>query len=145
MAILNYTTQIGSEKTIAEIQGMLSRAKAVAVMTEFDSEQTITAISFKLNTSMGTLCFRLPGEVQKVYQVIVRDKRVPARLKTKEQASRVTWRIVKDGLAAQLAWVEAGLVDMEQIFLPYAQNCKGETVYETLKTKRFEGLALPSS
>jgi hypothetical protein len=34
MAILNYTTQISAEKTVTEIQAMLAKAKAQAIMTE---------------------------------------------------------------------------------------------------------------
>ena len=59
---------------------------------------------------------------------MVRDRRIPPKMRTKEQATRVAWRIVKDWLAAQLAMIEAGLVDLEEVFLPYAQNQAGRTV-----------------
>jgi hypothetical protein len=38
--------------------------------------------------------------------------------------------------------IEAGLVDLEQIFLPFAQNPAGQTVYEVMKSQRFSNLLL---
>lgn len=145
MAILNYTTQIQTEKTVSEIQSILAKAKAQAVMTEYDPEGVLTAVSFRIMTSSGLMSFRIPANVQKIYQVIVRDKRITPKLRTREQAARVAWRIMKDWLEAQLAIVNAEMVDLEQVFLPYAQNTAGVTLYEALKNRKFEGLALPST
>lgn len=143
MAILNYTTQIQTEKTVAEIQTMLAKARANAILTEYDEAGILSAISFRIATSSGIMTFRLPANIQKIYQVIVRDKKITPRLRTKEQASRVAWRIMKDWIAAQLAIVSAEMVDLEQVFLPYAQNNSGVTLYEAIKDGRFNGLALP--
>jgi hypothetical protein len=37
--------------------------------------------------------------------------------------------------------IEAGLVDLEQVFLPYAQNAAGQTVYDVMKSQRVLELA----
>lgn len=146
MPILNYTTQIAAEKTVTEIQSMLARAKAQAVMSEYDDQGVLTALSFRIKTGAGVMNFRLPANVQKIYQVLVRQKVTP-KLQTREQAARVAWRIVKDWLEAQLALVSAELADLEQVFLPYAQDETGATLYEVLRDRQFHGLALalPSS
>ena len=136
MAILNYTTQIAAEKTVSEIQSMLAKAKAVAVLTEYDAG-VLSAVSFRINSDHGLLSFRLPANIQNIYQVIVRDNRITPRLRTKEQASRVAWRIMKDWLAAQLAIIEAGMVDITQVFLPYMQSADGRTLYEALEARGF--------
>lgn len=47
MPILNYSTSIAVEKTTSEIQGKLARAGAQAVMTEYDNEQVLCALSFR--------------------------------------------------------------------------------------------------
>jgi hypothetical protein len=145
MAILNYTTQISAEKTVTEIQSMLARAKAQAIMTEYDADGVLAALSFRIMTAAGVMTFRLPANIQKIHQVLVRDKRITPKLRTREQAARVAWRIMKDWLEAQLAIVTAGMVDLEQVFLPYAQGPDGVTLYESLKDRRFHGLALPDS
>jgi hypothetical protein len=33
--------------------------------------------------------------------------------------------------------IEAGLVDVAQVFLPYAQDSVGNTVYDNLRMRRF--------
>lgn len=145
MSLLNYTTQVSVDKTVGEIQFMLAKAKASAILTEYD-QGLLSAISFRIQTSQGIMSFRLPAKVQQVYQVIVRDRRIPNRLRTKEQATRVAWRIVKDWLAAQLAFIEAGQADIQQLFLHCAQDPQtGETVYERLLEQHFKGLLLPES
>lgn len=142
MPILNYTTQVPAEKTAWEIQSMLAKANATAILTDFD-DGVLMAISFKIRTVHGVMAFRLPGNVQKIYQVLTRQKGVPTRLRTKAQASRVSWRIIKDWLQAQLALVHSELVDFEQVFLPYAQGPTGQTLYESLVEDSMKTLALP--
>lgn len=132
MAIKNYTTSISVEKTAMEIQKGLADHKACAVMTEYD-EGVLTHISFRLKTPEGVIPFRLPANIDRVYVCIQRSEKVPKRLRTREQAARVAWRIVKDWVAAQLAIVEAEMVDMVEVFLPYAQGSDGETVYDRFK------------
>ena len=145
MPILNYTTSINANKTVAEIQGILAKAKAQAIMTEYDGDGTLKAINFRIKTQFGLMTFCLPGNAQKVYQVLVRQ-RVAPKMRTKEQAARVAWRITKDWLEAQLAMVQAEMVDLEQVFLPYIQDPNtGFSHYETLKERRFDTLALPTS
>ena len=104
----------------------------------------VSALSFRIRTEFGVLTFLLPANIERVYRVIVRDKRIPPSLRTKEQPARVAWPIVKDWLEAQLATIEAGLVDLEQVFLPYAQDATGQTLYELMRERRFQPL-LPGS
>lgn len=130
MAILNYTTQISAEKTASEIQIMLVKAKASAVLSEYGSDGVITHISFRIVTPHGLLTFRLPANIDGVFKALKDNNKVPRSLKTRPQASRVAWRIVKDWVAAQLAIIEAEMATLTQVFLPYAQTDNGETVYE---------------
>ena len=36
--------------------------------------------------------------------------------------------------------IEAGLVDLEQVFLPYAQDATGRTLYELMRERKFQPL-----
>lgn len=78
-------------------------------------------------------------------QISAENRKITPRLRTMEQASRVAWRIIKDWLAAQLALIKAEMVTLEQVFLPYAQNADGATLFDVLAEGKFRGLALPSS
>ncbi len=144
MPIANYTTSIKAEKTVGEIQGMLARAGASAVLFEFDGP-VVTAMSFRLEYNGAMVSFRLPANINNIYIVLQNDNNVPRRLCTHEQASKVAWRIIKDWLRAQLAIVEAEQAEMIEVFLPYAQNpATGETLYKQLQQSGFKQLTGPS-
>jgi len=140
MAILNYTTSISTEKTAAEIQKKLAMAKAQAVLCEYDDETVMCAMSFRIMTPHGMIFFRLPANTQGVYKALKADPKVPKRLKTREQAAKVAWRILKDWVEAQLAIVDAEMADMTEVFLPYAQGHDGRTMYETIEQSGFKAL-----
>ena len=138
MAILNYTTSISTEKTAAEIQKTLANAKAQAVMSEYDDAGVMCAMSFRIVGPSGFISFRLPANIDGVFRSMQKDRKVPRRLKSKEQAARVAWRIVKDWVEAQVAIVEAQMAELPEVFLPYAQNETGQTVYEAIKNNGFK-------
>lgn len=138
MAILNYTTSIAAEKTAQEIQVKLVKASASAVLMEYEN-CVLSHLSFKVSTKHGEMAFRLPANIDGVLKAIQRDSDVPKKLKTRDQAARVAWRIVKDWVEAQLAIIEADMATLPQVFLPYMQTNTGETVYQ-----RFEKQGLPA-
>lgn len=141
MAILNYTTQIAVEKTAGEIQKKLAQAGAKAVMTEFDDEGVLSFMSFQLDTVHGRLSFRLPANIDGVFNSLT-NSRVERRYRSREQAARVSWRIVKDWIEAQIALVEAEQAAMAEVFLPYMQDpATGQTVYEKLEDGGFKRLS----
>ena len=141
MAILNYTTSIQSEKTASEIQKKLAIAGAQAVLSEYDNVGIMCAMSYRINN----IFFRLPINIDGVYTAMQKDNKVPKRLKTYEQASRVAWRIIKDWIEAQVAIIQAGQADLVQVFLPYAQNHEGKTIYEAIKDNGFKQITSGST
>lgn len=140
MSILNYTTSISTEKTGSEIQRKLADAKAGAILFEYDSDGIMNSLSFRLNTQYGLVFFRLPSNRSGVLRALRSDKKVPSRLKTEEQAARVAWRITKDWVEAQLAIVEAGMAEMSEVFLPYAQGSDGRTMFQAIKSNGLQQL-----
>ena len=65
-----------------------------------------------------------------------RDRKVPRRLVTDEQAVKVSWRIIKDWIEAQMALVEAELAELAEVFLPYAITKDGNTLYSQIDTTK---------
>ena len=140
MPILNYTTQIQVSKTVGEIQGKLAASGAAAVLTEYSPGGEVAALSFRINTANGVLSFRLPSRPEGIYKLLA-EQGVSRRLRTEEQAARVSWRIIKNWVEAQLALVEVEQADMAEVFLPYLQDPNtGSTVYEKLKHDKFKQL-----
>lgn len=133
MAIKNYTTTINANKTIGEIQELLSKHGATAIMTEY-SNGNVTGLSFKIMTPRGEMGVRLPANTDRVLQVLRNQRKKNNKVKdTMEQATKTAWRIIKDWIDAQMAILETEMVEMEEIFLPYIINNKGQTVYEVFE------------
>ena len=137
MALKNHTTTISAEKTIAEIQSILAKHKARAILTEYNEEGNLIALSFKIETPQGTLAIRLPAKEDKVLKVLEIQKRKDSKIKaTKEQATKTAWRNIKDWIDAQMALIDTEMVEVEEVFLPYVLNEEGQTLYENFKNKQ---------
>lgn len=146
--LLNYTTQISAEKTVGEIYSLLSRGKAQSIMSEFDGAGNVGAISFRVMTEFGVISFRLPADISAAGKVLSKqalNREIPRKfMNDVPQARRVAWRIVRQWVEAQLALVAIGMAKIEEVFLPYAQEASGKTIFEALSERKFNGLALPA-
>ena len=140
--LLNYTTTIAPEKTVGEIQHKLAQAGASQIMHGYDDDRNLNELSFRIRTQFGEMAFRLPANIQAVEAILTRQFKGRSQYASREQATRVAWRILKDWVEAQLALLQTGQVTIEQAFLAYAQNSKGETLYEVLSGKRFHGMLM---
>jgi len=129
MPLLNYTTSIAPQKTVMEIQSLLARAGANAIMADYDKDGNVVALSFRIDMDGKPLSFKLPTDWEPVHRTLNRQN-VSPKYKTPEQALRVAWRITKDWVEAQLAIIETQMVTTAQVFLPYAVTNSGQTVYE---------------
>lgn len=141
MAIKNYTTEVPVERTISEIQKILTKAKASAIMTEYGPDALPSALSFRVKVGGTDISFALPVNVPGVAEALKRDR----EYRNDAQTRRIAWRIVKDWCDSQMALIDAGQADLAQVFLPYARMNTGETVYEKFKTKGFLQITGPQS
>lgn len=140
MAILNYSTEVPSERTIGEITALLIRKGARSIHQEFKPDGSVEAVSFGMTVGGVPVKFSLPNKTAGVFAVILKDKphhpnhRCSLREYEKRiqaQAERVSWRILKDWIEAQLALIESGQAEMGQVFMPYAiSSSDGRTMYD---------------
>lgn len=142
MAIANASTTVPVAKTAAEIQMMLSVKGALAVLIEYD-KGVPSSVSFRILVNEQELHFRLPSNWRGVYGALQRSN-LGWKNKTEEQAQRVAWRIIRDWLRAQLALIEAGCAEMEEVMLPYME-LGAKTVYQHLKERGFKALPAPEA
>lgn len=140
MPLLNYTTTVSVERTIALVHQLLVKAGARAIQTEYTATRP-TSVAFSIETVYGLRYFTLPVDVARVTTVMKRDRTVPNRFKNPEQGERVGWRIIKDWLEAQLAIIETEMVTFDQVMLPYMRADNGQTTYELYRDQQ---LALPA-
>lgn len=137
MPLLNYTTKINVYTTLGEIQAQLVKHGARRIMQDYDDTGRLAALVFSVDTPAGVRGIRLPANVDAVHKVLTRQKVKCDR----EQAERVAWRIVKDWVEAQMAILESEMVQMDEIFLPYMVNDKGQTLFDAYRDNqlRLEG------
>jgi hypothetical protein len=140
MALLNYSTSVSASRTVSEIQNKLAKAGARQILNEYGDGGVVTALSFRIQTRFGEMAFRLPANIHAVREVL--RKEFPRSRKAWDKAPDVGWRILKDWMEAQLALIATGMVTVEQVFLPYLQDNRGETLYEAIEHKRFSGFVL---
>lgn len=143
MALLNYTTTIAVDKTLAEIQRLLAQAGARSVLVNYDGHGAPVAVSFLVPTQFGDRGFQLPMHLETIWRTMTQQHRagkIPRRFVTREQAARVGWRILKDWLAAQLALIATEMVTLDTIMLPYMEVGGGKTLAAVMQERQ---LALP--
>ena len=115
MAIKNYTTTIDVYKSLGEIQGALASHGARKIMVDYDEAGRPVGITFGIETPVGKRGFLLPANVDGVRAVFAKQK-----IREQDgQAERTAWRNVRDWIMAQMAIIESGQVEMEEVFLPY--------------------------
>ena len=135
--IANYSTTVSAMKSVGEIQGILVAHGATAIMTNFENGEA-QGLSFIFPTQFGDIPFRLPANIAKV-ELVLNKQRVRTTV-TREMASRVAWRILKDWVRAQVAILETEMVTIDQVFLPYMDVGGGKTLYQRMIDNK---LALP--
>jgi len=127
-------TKVPAERTAAEIQEILGR-RAKRVMTEY-ADGEVVALSFSIEIKGKEVLFRLPVRWQNYHKVLERAAVKKRDNVDPEQSRRTAWRIAKTGLEADLARVDAELVELQEIMLPYVVQ-GDQTLYERLAQAEF--------
>ena len=139
MAILNYTTTVDAHKTVSEIEYILMKHGAKAILKNYENG-TIRGLSFLIERNGQQIPIMLPAKIDQCFEVLKAEKkRSPSKriIATYDQAEKVSWRILKDWVEAQMALIDIDMVQLEEIFLPYIKTNTGKTVYELMEDKRF--------
>lgn len=102
------------------------------------SDGKITAIKFLVDTAIGEVPISLPVRVSAAYEILKQQKKKNPRIKADlEQAERTAWKCLKDWVDAQMALIQLGLANMDEVFMPYIMDRNGNTLYEIAKERRF--------
>lgn len=129
MAIKNYTTKVPANRSIEEIQTALVKHGASGVLYEYEGTGgRIASLKFILPMGETKVGFALPCEWRRFQQVLKNDR--ISRAGDEEYVYRVAWRCIRDWVLAQLALYETQIVDLPQVFLPFATDKGGRTLYE---------------
>ena len=138
MAIKNYTTKVDIYTSLGEIQGALAKGGARKIMIDYNETGLPVGVTFGLLIDGRMLGFQLPANIDGVEAVLRRQKIKADR----KQAERTAWRNIRDWVMAQMAFVEAGNVQVDEVFLPYLTDRSGTTLYAAFRSGQ---LSLPES
>jgi hypothetical protein len=115
MSLLHDTTRVSVDKTVGDLDTCLASRGATALMCAYDANGHVIALRFNVGVGPQDLAFRLPADWWPVLALLARDRKVPRGQHTLEQDLRVSWRILKDGVEAQLASVDTKMAALEQV------------------------------
>ena len=136
MAIKNYTTKIAVEKTVGEIESILAKHGALKIQKEYYGDGSVKGIAFIVQVNEQQIPFALPIDLNAWITLLnkaVNEGKLPKRFHNDSaQGARIGWRVIKDWVDAQLALVETQTVKIEQVFMPYAMNNNGKTLYQQI-------------
>jgi len=141
--IKNFSTEISVDKTVSEIEKILSIRGAKKVMKEYGPDGVICMLAFTIHTPNGEMPVKLPARVERmegVFKVLVQRKKLPRSYwGNREQAAKTAWRIIKDWVDAQMALVEVEMAKVEEIFLPYVYSERmGSTLFEAIESHKLD-------
>lgn len=149
MAVKNITSTIRPEKTIMEIEGLLHKFGANAILKEYEGNM-VSSISFFIEHNGQKIPFKLPMDLERARRVVenaVDEKKLPYKFRDEphksDKAQIVGWRLIKDWIHVNLSLLEVKFAEPLQILLPYAYNpIENKTVYELFMEKKDKFLAL---
>jgi len=131
MPIKNYTTVVPANRTITAIQDAPVKHGATGVLYKYEQGTgRIEALQFLLRIKNHDVAFSLPVNWRKFQRVL--EIQQVRRWDEEDYVYRVAWRNIRDWVMAQLALYETEIVEMPQVFLPFATDAKGQTLYEKM-------------
>lgn len=134
--IKNYTSKVPASRSIEEIQQSLVRAGASGVLYEYEQGTgRIAALKFILEVNQNKVGFALPVEWRK-FQHVLKEQNI-YRADDDDYAYRVAWRCIRDWVLAQMALYETNIVELPQVFLPFATDKSGKTLFEKISEGKF--------
>ncbi|MFA5128544.1 MAG: hypothetical protein WC445_01105 [Patescibacteria group bacterium] len=136
MPIKNYTTTVPANRSIEEIQSALVKHGASGVLYEYEKGTgRIAALKFKLQIGEQAVAFSLPVSWRR-FQAVLEEQQVK-RSNDEDYVYRVSWRNIRDWVLAQLALYETEMVELPQVFLPFATGKDGSTLYDRVLNQGF--------
>lgn len=145
MAIRNYTSSVPFERSVSAIETKLVSMGARNIGKTFDDNHHLIAVVFDLFDGETIKRIRLPGNAEKVAEVLMAGAKRPRagfKEKIREQAERTAWKLMLDWVDLQLALIRLNQVEPLEVFMPYIYDGK-RTLYEIARDNDFKMLPAP--
>ena len=154
----NYTSDVPVSQTIYRIEQVLLRCGVRGIMKEYGIDQSITAITFKIEVDGKPVAIRLPVKEDQATGILwkeyagddydnkkdtIVEHRAGQKRKRRgdfaEQGARTAWKIVQDWVEVQMSMIQTGQAELMEVFLPYVFDGK-RTYFTAIKESKFAGL-----
>src|SRR6185503_4393194 len=102
MPILNYSTDVPAQSSVAQVVSLLAKKGAQSITQEYFEDGRVKAVSFVLRVGLFPVRFTLPANTAGVAGAMKKEKPWTSRsagsmdqyyAKQRAQAERVAWRI----------------------------------------------------
>jgi hypothetical protein len=134
--IKNYTTSVPANRSIEEIQNSLVKHGATGVLYQYEQGTgRIDSLKFQLRINDRNVAFALPVNWRRFQEVLKRQ--AVKQHRDEAYVYRVAWRNIRDWVLAQMALYETQIIELPQIFLPFAVGSDGKTLYEKVESSQF--------
>ena len=131
------TTKKDPEDTMAEIKKLLKKYG----MTRFNesySNGELHGCIFAVDIDGKELAFSLPINWRPLLDRANRGETKYIRSGDAEQSRRVAWRQVLRWIESQLALIDLGMAEFQEIFLPYVMINATQTLYQKMLDTNFK-------
>lgn len=135
-AVKNYTTKMPVHQSMSKIQEALIKHGATGIMTEYEQGTgRISALKFIIELEGNKVGFSLPVQ-WRLFQTLMQSQGV-RRSDDDDYCYRVAWANIRDWVDAQMVLIELQMVELPQLFLPFAVTSNGQTLYEQVREGQF--------
>jgi len=110
------TTNKEPEETAGEIQKFLKGYNLAKFMMDYEAGE-ISGVIFSISKGGREIPFKLPINHRPLWEMA--QARQTKYIRSEAQARRVAWRQILRWIQSQMALIDTGMVELEEVFLPY--------------------------
>jgi hypothetical protein len=133
------TTTVPIHESQSDVRELLRRrgATGMQISEAWSGDDSFADLRFGMAADAGGFfAYRIRVRVPTIDQVLDQSRRAKVKLPTDREArgrgERQIWRLVYWWLKAQFEAADAGLVSLEEAFLPWMELPNGSTAYEAM-------------
>jgi hypothetical protein len=142
-------TEVPPERTAGEITGLLVRAGARHIQTEYGTGGELEGLRWSMQLAQQVLWFSMPVRTAGVFKQLMNraQKHSPVydAPKLQQKAKRVAWRQLLRWTEVQVAMIQSEMVEAVEVFLPYLQGQSGQSLYCQFKEDAMKALPAPEA
>ena len=135
------TTKIQADQSASEIVRELVAHGARSINTDYENGR-IVGIRWVMRVSGSDVLFDMPARVDAVRRLLLKETTGAARRHVDEKAERVAWRQLLRWVQAQLAFIDCGMAQTAEVFMPYIvlNPASHERLFDMMMAQQFKAL-----